>query len=71
MADMDGKTPRQLLHDLNSLLQVIHGNLELLDMPGPADEEETRQCVSAALGSVQQAALVVRELQARARAAVG
>ncbi len=71
MEAMDSKTPRQLLHDLNSLLQVIHGNLELLEMPGPVDEEETRSCVSAALGSVQQAALVVRELQARARAAAG
>ena len=59
---MASELQRRGLHDLNSALQVITGNIELLQMSQPLT---TAQCqlLAAALAAAQQAAQRVHALQ--------
>jgi signal transduction histidine kinase len=53
---------RRGLHDLNSALQVITGNVELLQMSQPLTPAQC-QLLAAALAAAQQAARLVNALQ--------
>jgi hypothetical protein len=57
---------RRLLHDVNAALQLVIGNLELLDLSGPLDAER-KEMVDGALGGAADATRLVQELQQRIR----
>ncbi len=57
---------RQLLHDVNASLQLITGNLELLSMSDPQNEEQ-REMIASALEGAGDAVRYVRELQQKLR----
>jgi hypothetical protein len=57
---------RRLLHDVNAALQLVIGNLELLDLSG-GDEAERREMIDGALGGAMDATRLVHELQLRIR----
>jgi len=57
---------RQLLHDVNASLQLITGNLELLNMAEPQDDEQ-REMIAGALEGAGDAVRYVRELQLKLR----
>jgi signal transduction histidine kinase len=61
---MSSDLQRRGLHDLNSALQVITGNLELLQMSQPLTPAQG-QLLAAALAAAQQAAQLVKALQQR------
>jgi len=61
---MASELQRRGLHDLNSTLQVITGNLELLQMSQSLTPAQG-QLLAAALAAAQQAALLVKALQQR------
>ena len=62
---MAAELARQQLHDLNSALQVVTGNIELLQLTQslPAPQQ---QMLAAALKAAEQAAALVRALQTQA-----
>jgi len=66
---MDTTSLRQALHDLNSTLQIATGNIELLEMSGPLNEE-CQEYVTVALKALEHAAAQVRVLQRDARVVV-
>ena len=57
---------RQLLHDVNASLQLVTGNLELLGMSEPQNEEQ-RELIASALEGAGDAVRQVRELQQKLR----
>ena len=59
---MSSDLQRRGLHDLNSALQVITGNIELLQMSPPLTAVQG-QLLAAALAAAQQAAQLVQALQ--------
>lgn len=61
-----GRDERKLLHDLNAALQVVTGNLELLE-PCCVADADSHAMVHAALGGARDAVLLVRELQQQVR----
>ena len=61
---MGSDLQRRGLHDLNSALQVITGNLELFQMSQPLTPAQG-QLLAAALAAAQQAAQLVKALQQR------
>jgi hypothetical protein len=59
---------RRLLHDVNAALQLVIGNLELMDLSGPHDAEH-KEMIDGALGGAADATRLVQELQQRIRSA--
>lgn len=59
---MAAEPARQHLHDLNSALQVVTGNIELLQLTQALPPAQ-QQLLAAALTAAQQAAQLVRALQ--------
>ncbi|MEY4760786.1 MAG: hypothetical protein RLZZ200_642 [Pseudomonadota bacterium] len=57
---------RKLLHDVNASLQLVTGNLELLDMSAAPDPEQ-RELIASALEGAGDAVRYVRELQQQLR----
>lgn len=64
---IDDADSRKTLHDVNAALQVVIGNLELLNLSAD-DEAERQRMIDGALDGAVDAARLVRALQDRLRA---
>jgi hypothetical protein len=60
------RSERQLLHDVNAALQLVVGNLELLDLMAGLDAER-KALIDDAMAGAADATRLVRELQQRLR----